>query len=345
MPPKITQSEFIQKSKDKYGPNTFDYSLCNYVNSITNITLICNVENHGNFMITPGNHLNKDNMGCKICKEIVYDTHSFNVIATKKHFDRYNYDKVIYTGPKNLVTITCYIHGDFQQKSENHTSLLNGCPSCAGNVRLTTEQFVERAKILHTSNNKPIYDYSQSIYINWDTKVNVTCNKHGVFRVLPENHLRRKSGCPLCHNKTEGIVYDTLKPIYKDLKYGFPKEWCKHERELPFDFEIESLKIIIELDGPQHFRQTSNWRPFEETQDTDKYKMKCANENGYSVIRLLQDDVLYNKINWTKFIDIAIKLLQSYKPINKNIYICTNDEYKPYFVDADKFINELLQIE
>ena len=28
------------------------------------------------------------------------------------------------------------------------------------------------------------------------------------------------------------------------------------------------------------------------------YKMKCANENGYSMIRLLQKDIWYNRYDW-----------------------------------------------
>ena len=57
-------------------------------------------------------------------------------------------------------------------------------------------------------------------------------------------------------------------------------------------------KIIIELDGPHHFRQVSNWGNYEENQKRDIYKMKCANENGFSVIRLLQEDVLFDKYDW-----------------------------------------------
>ena len=28
------------------------------------------------------------------------------------------------------------------------------------------------------------------------------------------------------------------------------------------------------------------------------YKMKCANENGYSMIRLLQKDIWHNRYDW-----------------------------------------------
>jgi len=36
--------------------------------------------------------------------------------------------------------------------------------------------------------------------------------------------------------------------------------------------------------------------------------MKCANENGYSVIRILQGDVFSNKNNWDEKLDKAINV-------------------------------------
>ena len=58
------------------------------------------------------------------------------------------------------------------------------------------------------------------------------------------------------------------------------------------------------------------------------YKMKCANENGYSMIRLLQKDIWHNRYDWIH------ELLEN---INKivlekrfNIFICKKDEYKDF---------------
>ena len=55
---------------------------------------------------------------------------------------------------------------------------------------------------------------------------------------------------------------------------------------------LEDFKIIIELDGAQHFKQVRNWQSPEEQLIKDKYKMEQANINGYSVLRLLQEDVI-----------------------------------------------------
>jgi hypothetical protein len=109
-----------------------------------------------------------------------------------------------------------------------------------------------------------------------------------------------KSWCPYCLNKTEIVLYEYLKTIYT-ITRQFKIDWCKNpktNRHLPFDFVIEEFKLIIELDGVQHFTQVSNWKSPQTIRTNDIYKMKCAIKNGYSVIRLLQEDVFYDRIDW-----------------------------------------------
>jgi very-short-patch-repair endonuclease len=104
--------------------------------------------------------------------------------------------------------------------------------------------------------------------------------------------------CQCKNNKTETKLKDWFYKNNIIAGHQIKYEWCKSNRSLPFDFIIESLKLIIELDGPQHFMQISNWKTPEETIKNDVYKMKCAIENGYIIIRLLQDDVWRNKNDW-----------------------------------------------
>jgi very-short-patch-repair endonuclease len=67
---------------------------------------------------------------------------------------------------------------------------------------------------------------------------------------------------------------------------------------LPFDFCIPELKVIIEMDGAQHFRQISNWLSPEETIKRDVFKMQKAEEYGYKVIRITQEDVYAGGEEW-----------------------------------------------
>lgn len=142
------------------------------------------------------------------------------------------------------------------------------------------------------------------------------------------------TGCPLCKNKSEKVLFDILILDYivkQQLRYN----WCRNpetNKYLPFDFVIEDLKLIIELDGGQHFKQVRDWASPEERQKIDIYKMKQANENGYSIIRLLQMDVYFNKNDWkTKLYDNIKKY-----EVPINIFISNNDEYKNYIIAFDE---------
>ena len=81
--------------------------------------------------------------------------------------------------------------------------------------------------------------------------------------------------------------------------------------------------------GPQHFKQIGNWLSPELTNINDVYKMKCANDNGYSVIRLLQKDIWHNRYDWLEeLLDNIYKIITEQKV--QNIYMCKKDEYKDF---------------
>ena len=59
--------------------------------------------------------------------------------------------------------------------------------------RLTTEEFILRSNEIH----KNKYDYSNVVYKNGKSKVEIICPVHGVFFQRPHNHSIGE-GCPLC---------------------------------------------------------------------------------------------------------------------------------------------------
>ena len=128
------------------------------------------------------------------------------------------------------------------------------------------------------------------------------------------------------NHKTEKIVLKFLKERYPSVIFQFKQEWCKAKSYLPFDFCLPELMIIIELDGRQHFCQVSNWQSPEFTQKRDVYKMQCANDNNYSVIRIVQEDILNNVYDWkTKLIE-TIEEIKNGDSIS-NISLSMEDEY------------------
>jgi very-short-patch-repair endonuclease len=183
------------------------------------------------------------------------------------------------------------------------------------------EEFLTKANIIHNN----IYDYSEVNFYDSKKHITILCSIHGLFSQRPAHHLSGH-GCKLCLNKTEGIIYQKLKYLYPDLIQQFKEKWCKKINLLPYDFCISSHNIIIELDGRQHFQQVNRWLSPQEQFENDKFKEKCANENGYSVIRLLQNDVYNNKTDWlTELCDSIEELSVSNKV--QNIYLCKNGEY------------------
>lgn len=124
---------------------------------------------------------------------VKYNREAFIEKANKIHNGKYDYSKVNYTNSKTKVTITCPIHGDFEQEPASHL-MGHGCPKCADNDKMTTEQFIEKAKAVHSDK----YDYSKVEYKNNRTKVCIICPKHGEFWVTPNNHITLGRGCPKC---------------------------------------------------------------------------------------------------------------------------------------------------
>lgn len=73
---------------------------------------------------------------CESCKNegtgvrLKIDTAEFIKRAKKRHGNTYDYSKTKYVSAKELVTITCRVHGDFQIVANYHTGDNCGCQLC-----------------------------------------------------------------------------------------------------------------------------------------------------------------------------------------------------------------------
>ena len=123
-------------------------------------------------------------------------TEEWIVKARKVHGDKYDYSLVYYKKSNLKVKIICPIHGVFEQIANNHTSAKMGCDICSGRVKLTLEEFINRARKIHGD----FYSYYKSEYINYDSDLIITCPKHGDFKQTPNNHITGK-GCIKCYNE------------------------------------------------------------------------------------------------------------------------------------------------
>ena len=94
---------------------------------------------------------------------------------------------------------------------------------------------------------------------------------------------------------------------------------------MQFDFVLDDLKIIIEVDGRQHFIDITHWKSLaEKVQQNDAFKMLCALDNGYCIIRIYQPDVWSDDIDWDS------TLLEAINDICNIYYLSqTPDIYDP----------------
>lgn len=199
-----TTEEFITEAIAVHG-NTYDYSLVKYINKDTRVEIICPI--HGVFEQIPHNHLR--GAICKKCsipigtkksaKTQTKSQETFLSQVKEKHGDKYNYDKVTYTRAADSITITCKLHGDFEQRAFAHLSG-QGCPKCAKIQRdkdlvLPNEVFIEKAINVHGDR----YEYTLTNYTGMRNPITATCKIHGEFTLRAQDHLSG-SGCQYCGN-------------------------------------------------------------------------------------------------------------------------------------------------
>lgn len=81
--------------------------------------------------------------------------------------------------------------------------------------KLTTENFIERAKKVHGDK----YNYSKVEYLDWYTPVCIICPKHGEFWQKPKNHLIGR-GCQKCGLIHRDIVRKITRRKIKNYGVG-----------------------------------------------------------------------------------------------------------------------------
>ncbi len=184
-----TTETFIGEASKKHK-NKYLYKETTYKHSKEKVIITCPI--HGNFLQKPNDHLN--GYGCIKCggKE-KYTLDIFIEKSSKVHENKYDYSKAIYKNSSTKIEIICLEHGSFWQTPATHL-FGQGCPSCAGKKKLTTEEFIIRAQQIH----KNEFNYSKVEYKNLKEKVEILCEMHGSFYPTPDDHLNRKSGCPSC---------------------------------------------------------------------------------------------------------------------------------------------------
>lgn len=288
---KKTNKEFISQLEEKFG-DIFDYSQVNYIDSKTNIDLVCST--HGTISRLPHHQLRSK--GCPKCLDKKFDTNILIEKFKECHGDRYDYSFVNYVNKNTKVQIVCKEHGKFEQLPTHHRRGQK-CYHCAKEEsKSDINELISEFKIIHNN----IYTYDKVNYVDWKTYIKIKCSKHGYFEQSPNNH-KKGAGCPTCNfSKGELLVSKYLNDMYINHLEQFSFDDCRNKRKLKFDFYIPSLNTCIEYNGIQHYKPVKHFggeENFKITKKRDNIKIKYCEDNNINLIHIKYNEDIISKIN------------------------------------------------
>lgn len=297
----IRKNNFIIKSNIIHN-NKYDYSLVQYVNSLTNVKIICPI--HGVFELVPGKHVM--GRGCQECGQNkrrnakLYTNEQFVNIVNKIHNNQYIYTDMKYRGSRYKIDIMCPTHGIFSIWPNSHMKG-QGCSICKGNRR-DTKTFVE--EVAHIHNNQ--YDYSLVNYVDTITPVVIICKSHGKFIQTPKSHLRG-NGCPSCwKGNFSKIALKWLDIISEKENINIQHALNGGEYIIPgtkfrIDGYCKETNTVYEFYGdafhgnPMIFGKNEKCHPFNDISAIELYKSTIERENiikklGYNIISIWENE-------------------------------------------------------
>jgi len=288
-----TADSFIKKAKARHG-DRYDYSAIEYVNSKTNVTIVCPI--HGEFIQSPAAHIRKNNPnGCPTCASVKngikqrLSQQEWTDRCIQQHGDCYDYSDSHYRGKSNPITIICKTHGSFEQLAGDHMNG-SGCPKCSDKHQHTTDEWIDKCNTIHNST----YNYESSQYTGSHQDIIIDCPQHGQFNQKAYSHLQGH-GCPQCN---PGVI---SKAEYKLLDAVDDGTLVRNSRTIIPPIELDGYfpdhKLAIEYCGLY-------WHS--ELMGKDRYyhskKRKRCEDIGIKLITVFEDewlnrpDIVINRI-------------------------------------------------
>lgn len=301
---RLTQQDIIESIRKVHG-NKYDLSKVIYVNRRTKICVICPI--HGEWHTLTEQLLR--GQGCFTCGKNLsgfkkrISTAEFLERASNIHNNKYQYDLVEFKGIRSKINVYCDFHKKwFRQMAYAHLEQGQGCPDCGIENqkikrRMSIEEFVVRANIIHDCK----YDYSAALqFDNQNSLVTIICSKHGPKDVLVGNHLAG-AGCNDCNtSRGEESIKVYLKLLGINFKAQHVFEGLKDVRNLRCDFYIESMNLVIEFNGRQHYESVNAFggdESLKEVQRRDEIKKNYCLNNGIRFEVITYKDNINRKID------------------------------------------------
>jgi very-short-patch-repair endonuclease len=276
-----------------------------------------------------------DDVDCEFCYNNSFDSHPKSYEwSIRNHI----IPRALFKNSITKFWFDCYKCFHEYQQSLNDITQGHGCMFCTNQKLcddINCEICFDKSFASHPrSKNLSPKDKQnpRNLFLGTDKKCIFVCEKGHEFSASVCS-ITNDTWCPDCVNKTEAKLAERLLiegyEFVREVK--FP--WCINEdtgRQLRFDFLISDLNLLIEVDGRQHFEQISNWTSPEDTQILDKFKMDAAVNNGYTIIRILQEDIWFDRLDWFGLLKPHLKLHA--EPIR--IYLYDKTVYKHLVEDS-----------
>lgn len=284
--------KFIEKSNNIHNEK-YLYHKFIFIDNKTKGIIVC--KKHGDFEQTTNSHLSGS--GCKKCyhQSLRYDLKYFIEKSNKIHNNFYNYSESIYKGYNNSLIIICPKHGRFSQKTSVHLSG-SGCKKCMiDRFRRPYEDFIKFANIIHHS----FYKYDKNSYIDMKTPMILHCPIHNQFKIIPDNHLSKKQGCPSCGKNTSNSEIEWLNSLSISLK---KRQVVKkiNNRLFKLDAFEDEINTIYEFYGDFWHGNPSKYNsddvnPVNKIKYGDLYKRTIDRERylkslGYNVVSIWESE-------------------------------------------------------
>lgn len=125
---------------------------------------------------------------CQHCAKGGFTTDDF-IKRGREHFkDKYDYSKTVYVNKRSKVTITCPVHGDFEQMAQEHLEG-HGCNQCKFDAK-KENQILPKETWLERISQYPLISFKDETQIkNYHGMVDLVCKIHGEFTKIGRAHV------------------------------------------------------------------------------------------------------------------------------------------------------------
>lgn len=201
------------------------------------------------------------------------------------------------------------------------TNILVKCKICGYEFKTNYNRVVIQGAGCAVCKNKKVLQGVNDIWTTNPEIANLLYDKKDGFKYTYSSNKKVKWICPFCNN----IIEKTINNIYNRGLFcsncsdgiSYPEKFIRNLLSLfsidficqkrfdwsdnrKYDFYLPETNTIIEVNGIQHYEETSKFtnRTLKEEQDNDKYKKEIALLNGIKNYIIL--DCRFSNCNWIK---------------------------------------------